>query len=64
MKRNLSKNKIVRLGDFGSFQVRIGSKGAETKEKFASSMIKSKKVNFRPGDDLQMMLDDLKFEKD
>ncbi|MDR2027370.1 MAG: DNA-binding protein, partial [Prevotellaceae bacterium] len=50
---NLEENRIVRFGDFGSFQIGIGSEGAETEEKFNSSMIKSKKVVFRPGEDLK-----------
>jgi predicted histone-like DNA-binding protein len=60
---NLEGNKIVRFGDFGSFQVGIGSEGAETPEKFNASMIRSKKVIFRPGVDLKDMLITLKFEK-
>jgi predicted histone-like DNA-binding protein len=60
---HLAEGKIVRLGDFGSFQVNVGSEGAETKEKFNVSMIKSKKVRFRPGTDIKEMLNNLKFEK-
>jgi predicted histone-like DNA-binding protein len=59
----LSEGKIVRFGDFGSFQVSLGSGGAETKEKYTASLIKSKKVLFRPGVDLKEMLNNLKFEK-
>jgi predicted histone-like DNA-binding protein len=60
---NLNDNKIVRFGDFGSFQVGISSEGAETPEKFNASMIRLKKVVFRPGVDLKEMLNNLKFEK-
>jgi predicted histone-like DNA-binding protein len=59
----LAEGKIVRFGDFGSFQVGIGSEGAETSEKFTHSMIKTRKVVFRPGVDLKEMLNNLKFEK-
>jgi predicted histone-like DNA-binding protein len=59
----LADGKIVRFGDFGSFQVSVGSGGAESKEKFTSSLIKTKKVLFRPGVDLKEMLNNLKFEK-
>ncbi|MDR2057765.1 MAG: HU family DNA-binding protein, partial [Dysgonamonadaceae bacterium] len=45
----LKEGKIVRLGDFGAFQVRIESEGVEKKEKYTVSLIKSKKVVFRPG---------------
>ncbi len=60
---HLSDGKIVRLGDFGSFQVSLSSGGAETEEKFNSSLIKGSKVNFRPGIDLKEMQNNLKFEK-
>jgi predicted histone-like DNA-binding protein len=59
----LNEGKIVRFGDFGSFQVGLRSEGAETKEKYTASLIKSKKVTFRPGIDLKEMLNNLKFEK-
>jgi nucleoid DNA-binding protein len=60
---HLADGKIVRLGDFGAFQVSVGSEGAETEAKFNASMIKSSKVIFRPGIDLKEMLNNLKFEK-
>jgi predicted histone-like DNA-binding protein len=60
----LAEGKIVRFGDFGGFQVSIGSTGAESVEKFTSSLIKTKKVTFRPGVDLKEMLNNLKFEKE
>jgi len=59
----LNDGKIVRFGDFGSFQVSIGSNGAETAAKFHPSLIKTKKIIFRPGVDLKEMLNNLKFEK-
>ncbi|MDR0872395.1 MAG: HU family DNA-binding protein [Prevotellaceae bacterium] len=61
---HLAEGKIVRLGDFGAFQTSIGSEGAETEAKFNASMIKTKKVAFRPGIDLKEMLNNLKFEKE
>ena len=59
----LAEGKIVRFGDFGAFQVTIGSAGAESAEKFNASLIKTKKVTFRPGVDLREMLNNLKFVK-
>ena len=59
----LAEGKIVRLGDFGAFQVTIKSEGAETAEKFNASQIKSSKVVFRPGIDLREMQNNLKYEK-
>ena len=61
--RHLSDGEIVRLGDFGSFQISIGSDGATEESKFNASMIKTKKVVFRPGIDLKEMMNNLKFEK-
>ncbi|MDR1274122.1 MAG: HU family DNA-binding protein [Odoribacteraceae bacterium] len=61
--RHLSNGEIVRLGDFGTFQISVSSEGAETEEKFHASMIKSSKVIFRPGIDLKEMQKTLKFEK-
>ena len=63
LKRHLENGEIVRFGDFGSFQISIGSQGAEKEEKFNPSMIKSSKVVFRPGIDLKEMKSNLKFEK-
>ncbi|MDR2064124.1 MAG: HU family DNA-binding protein [Prevotellaceae bacterium] len=59
----LAEGKIVRLGDFGAFQVSISSEGAESEAKFNASLIKSSKVVFRPGTDLKEMLNNLKYEK-
>ncbi len=63
LKRHLENGEIVRFGDFGTFQVGIGSEGAETEDKFHVSLIKSAKVMFRPGLDLKEMLATLKYEK-
>jgi predicted histone-like DNA-binding protein len=60
---HLANGEIVRFGDFGSFQVSIGSEGAEKEAKFNASMIKTNKVTFRPGIDLKEMLNNLKYEK-
>jgi predicted histone-like DNA-binding protein len=60
---HLAEGKIVRLGDFGAFQVSVSSEGAETEAKFNASLIKGSKVVFRPGIDLKEMQNNLKFEK-
>ncbi|MFY1046383.1 HU family DNA-binding protein [Chryseobacterium sp. GP-SGM7] len=61
--KHLSEGRIVRFGDFGSFSMRLSSEGAESAEKFNSSMIKAPKITFRPGIDLKEMLAITKFEK-
>jgi len=63
MRRNLSNGKIVRLGDFGAFQLSFGSEGAETEAKCSGSLIRNPKVLFRPGPDLRDMLLTLKYTK-
>jgi predicted histone-like DNA-binding protein len=63
LKRHLGNGEIVRFGDFGSFQIAITSKGADTAEKFTSTLITGSKVTFRPGVDLKEMLAILKYEK-
>jgi len=60
---HLNRGEIVRFGDFGSFQVTLGSEGAATEDKFNSTLIKNTKVQFRPGLELKQMLNNLKFEK-
>jgi predicted histone-like DNA-binding protein len=52
---NLAEGKIVRLGDFGAFQVSVSSEGAETEGKFNAPLIKGSKMDFRPGTDLKEM---------
>jgi len=63
MTRHLTEGEIVKLGDFGNFQITISSEGAETAEKVTSANIKSQKITFRPGADLRDMLKIVKFEK-
>ena len=59
----LAEGKIVRFGDFGSFQVSVSSNGVETAEKFTASNITGNKIQFRPGVDLKAMLATVKYEK-
>lgn len=61
--RNLGNGKIVRFGDFGSFQLTISSEGAETEQAFNAKLIKSAKIQFRPGKDLKDVTKTVTFEK-
>ena len=63
LRRHLEEGEIVRFGDFGSFQITIKSKGAETVEEFNASLIHSPKITFRPGTDLKETLNNLKYTK-
>jgi len=64
LSRHLEAGKIVRLGDFGTFQITVSSEGAETGDKFSSSFIRSSKVTFRSGSGLREMLNSLKYAKE
>ena len=59
----LKSGEIVRLGDLGSFQIGISSKGAETEKDYSDSLIKKARINFRPGTALAGMLTTLSFSK-
>lgn len=63
MVNGLSEGEIVRLGEFGSFQVAVCSTGVEDKEKFNVSQVKYARIVFRPGVDLENMLKTLNFKK-
>lgn len=60
---HLGAGEIVKLGDFGNFQITISSEGAETAEQVTSANIKNSKITFRPGVDLRDMLKTTKYEK-
>lgn len=47
--KNLAAGKIVRLENFGSFQIQLCSDGAETEKKFTSANITGANIQFRPG---------------
>ena len=61
--KHLSDGKVVKFGDFGSFQINISSEGVASADKFTSSHIKNNKIQFRPGADLRAMLATVKYEK-
>ena len=59
----LRGGEIVRLGDLGTFQIGISSKGAVTEEDYGESLIKKARINFRPGMALAGILTNLTFAK-
>jgi predicted histone-like DNA-binding protein len=61
--RNLADGKIVRFGDFGSFQITLSSDGAEAEQSFNAKLIKAAKIQFKPGADLKDVTKTLTFEK-
>lgn len=63
MKEALRRGEIVQMGDFGNFQVNVGSGGATTAEEFKASMIRKPRIVFRPGEMLRDMLAKISFER-
>ena len=59
----LKNGEIVRLGDLGSLQIGISSKGAETEDDYTESLIRKTRINFRPGSALVGILTTLTFAK-
>ena len=49
LNKHLAAGKIVRLENFGSFQLQLHSKGADTEEEFTTANITDVSVQFRPG---------------
>ena len=59
----LKGGEIVRLGDLGTFQIGISSKGATTEEDYDVSLIRKARINFRPGLALSGVLTGLTYKK-
>ncbi|MDP4272153.1 MAG: hypothetical protein Q8909_18825 [Bacteroidota bacterium] len=60
---SLGRGNIVRLGDFGSFNLIITGEGQETADKVTSKTINSSKVQFRPGKEVKNQLGAISYEK-
>ena len=60
---SLKSGEIVRLGDLGTFQIGISSKGAVTEEDYSDSFITKARINFRPGLALAGILTGLSYKK-
>ena len=61
MKRSLGKGEVVQVGELGNFQLQFGSSGTATE--FNQSLIKSKRIVFRPGKVLREAVANFSFEK-
>ena len=59
----LKGGEIVRLGDLGTLQIGISSKGAVTEDDYTEELIKKVRINFRPGSALVGILSNLTFAK-
>lgn len=59
----LKGGEIVRLGDLGTLQIGISSKGALTEEDYTAALIEKARINFRPGLALSGFLTSLTYSK-
>ena len=59
----LKSGEIVRLGDLGTFQIGISSKGALKEEDWDESLIQKARINFRPGNALMNAISGLSFQR-
>lgn len=63
MRRCLGKGEVIQVGELGSFQLQFGSSGTLTEKEFNQSLIKSKRILFRPGKLLRDAMNNYSFEK-
>ena len=61
MREMLLEGKKIRLGDLGDFSLLLGSKGAETADKFTAQNINQVKVQWEPGKKFKNLIDDAEF---
>ena len=59
----LQDGKIVQLGDLGTFQLGVKSVGSTTADEVGSSSVKKAHLNFRPGEELKKMMNNLSYSK-
>ena len=59
----LANGEIVRLGELGSLQMSLSSKGVIAKEDFNASLINKSRILFRPGETLSAMQKNLSFAR-
>ena len=61
MREMLLEGKKIRLGDLGDFSLLLGSKGAETADKFTAQNTTNVKVQWEPGQQFKNLLEDAEF---
>jgi len=63
MREHLDRSDRVVLDGIGSFEIALSSDGAESEEKFHSSLIKSAKVLYKPDSEMKDFIKGLKYVK-
>ncbi len=59
----LERGEVVQLGELGSMQLTMGSKGSVTQEDFSSNLLKKARLRFRPGALLKSSMNNAKGER-
>ena len=55
--------RIVHLGDLGTFQLGVKSTGSATSEEVNTTSVTKARLNFRPGEELKKMMNNLSYRK-
>ena len=61
--KQLANGNIVRLGEFGSFNIQVKSAGADTAKDLSKDQITKTSVKFRPGKEFMQVIDNIEFVK-
>ena len=61
--KQLANGNIVRLGEFGSFNIQVKSAGADTAKDLSKDQITKTSVKFRPGKEFVQVIDNIEFIK-
>lgn len=61
--KQLANGNIVRLGEFGSFNIQVKSAGADTAKDLSKDQITKTSVKFRPGKEFMQVIDNIEFIK-
>lgn len=59
----LQDGKIVQIGDLGTFQLGVKSTGSATSDEVSSGSVMKARLNFRPGEELKKMMNNLSYRK-
>lgn len=61
--KQLANGNIVRLGEFGSFNLQLSSEGAASAAELSKNQIKKASVKFRAGKEFVQVIDNIDFTK-
>jgi len=61
--KELANGNIVRLGDFGSFNLSISSEGVAGAKELSKDQIKKTSVKFRAGKEFMQVIDNIEYNK-